>query len=972
MLNPLRLLIVEDSESDASLLVRLFTRADYQVTSQRVETRDSLQAALAQDAWDCVIADHNMPDLDAFSALETLQSSGLDIPFIVASGSIGEETAVALMKSGAADYVMKDKMTRLTAVVERELRDAAARRERRQAIASLRANEEKYRRLFDLESDALFLIERDSGRILEANSGATALYGYSHDEWLTMRNVDVSVEPDDTTAATRTAMTNIPVRWHRKKDGTVFPVDIRATHFGWQGRPVHLAAIRDITERVRAQEALRAERDRAESYLRIAGVILVALDAQGKITLINRRGCEVLGYNEDELLGRDWFDTCLPPADRQAVRASFDHLIAGDDAAMADFVNNVITKAGELRLVSWRNNLLRDADGGPLGTLSSGEDITERRRAEKALQESEARLRDITFSMADWVWEVNETGVYTYSSQKGSDLFGRPSENIIGKTPFEFMPPDEAKRVAAIFSGITANKAPIRDLENWNITKNGERRCLLTNGVPILDEEGHLKGYRGVDKDITERKRAEEALRDSNALLHRTLAGLDEAVLVVNADTRQILTCNQSAERVFGYRPEELVGETTRVLHVSQESFQDFAKTRFSATGLDGISHMEYQMRRKDGAVFWSENTVADLKGEPGSPRLVVSVVRDITERKAAEQTQVRLVAMLDATPGFVGFADAKDTRIRYINPSGRKMVGVHAQEDVTQLKIADVHPEWTNKMFRDEILPTAIRDGMWTGECAFLNRDGHEIPVVMALLAHKSPSGEVERFSTISMDITKRKQAEDVIRASLREKELLLKEIHHRVKNNLQIIASLLTLQAQSVRDPVALEVLQDSQNRIRAMSLIHAKLYESSDLVRVDFGAFARDLGTILLRAYAPNPSAIHLRVSAGQADLDVDTLVPCSLIVNELLANAIKHAFPSGASGTVTIALTHQDGAYTLRVADDGIGFPDALDFRHTKSLGLRLVNMLVEQLDGTIELLNKGGAEFTIRFLRSVSA
>jgi two-component sensor histidine kinase len=191
-------------------------------------------------------------------------------------------------------------------------------------------------------------------------------------------------------------------------------------------------------------------------------------------------------------------------------------------------------------------------------------------------------------------------------------------------------------------------------------------------------------------------------------------------------------------------------------------------------------------------------------------------------------------------------------------------------------------------------------------------------------------------------------------------------------VKNNLQIIASLLTLQAQSVRDPVALEVLQDSQNRIRAMSLIHAKLYESSDLVRVDFGAFARDLGTILLRAYAPNPSAIHLRVSAGQADLDVDTLVPCSLIVNELLANAIKHAFPSGASGTVTIALTHQDGAYTLRVADDGIGFPDALDFRHTKSLGLRLVNMLVEQLDGTIELLNKGGAEFTIRFLRSVSA
>jgi PAS domain S-box-containing protein len=148
--------------------------------------------------------------------------------------------------------------------------------------------------------------------------------------------------------------------------------------------------------------------------------------------------------------------------------------------------------------------------------------------------------------------------------------------------------------------------------------------------------------------------------------------------------------------------------------------------------------------------------------------RLVPAVQRELREaesrrvRKKAEQAQVRLVAMLEATPGFVGYADAKDTHIIYINTAGQKMIGVQAQEDVTQLKIADVHPEWTNKLFRDEIIPTAIRDGLWTGECAFLNRDGHEIPVMMTLLAHKSPSGEVERFSTVSIDITDRKQAEE------------------------------------------------------------------------------------------------------------------------------------------------------------------------------------------------------------------
>jgi len=134
------------------------------------------------------------------------------------------------------------------------------------------------------------------------------------------------------------------------------------------------------------------------------------------------------------------------------------------------------------------------------------------------LRESEARLRDITFSMADWVWEVDEKGVYTYSSEKGSELFG----HMIGKTPFDLMPPDEAKRVAAIFSEIASKKLPIKDLENWNIGKGGERICLLTNGVPILDKAGNLKGYRGVDKDITERKLAEEALKKSEEALRYT------------------------------------------------------------------------------------------------------------------------------------------------------------------------------------------------------------------------------------------------------------------------------------------------------------------------------------------------------------------------------------------------------------------------------------------------------------------
>lgn len=178
-------------------------------------------------------------------------------------------------------------------------------------------------------------------------------------------------------------------------------------------------------------------------------------------------------------------------------------------------------------------------------------DMALRKKAALELKKSEERLRDITFSMSDWVWEVDENGVYTYSSQKSFDLLGASSEDVIGKTPFDFMPPDEAKRVAAIFSEIAANKAPIKDMENWNIRKNGEIFCLLTNGVPILDEAGNLQGYRGVDKDITERKKAEEERDRLNEQIKERNKELQQIVYTASHDLRSPLINIQGYSRLL-------------------------------------------------------------------------------------------------------------------------------------------------------------------------------------------------------------------------------------------------------------------------------------------------------------------------------------------------------------------------------------------------------------------------------------
>jgi two-component sensor histidine kinase len=227
--------------------------------------------------------------------------------------------------------------------------------------------------------------------------------------------------------------------------------------------------------------------------------------------------------------------------------------------------------------------------------------------------------------------------------------------------------------------------------------------------------------------------------------------------------------------------------------------------------------------------------------------------------------------------------------------------------------------------------------------------------------------------------------RAEEQIKLSLQEKEVLLKEIHHRVKNNLQVISSLLSLQSKGVEDQSALELFRESRDRIRSMALIHEKLYRSQDLARIDFSEYIRSLAAYLVRSYRGSSGPVALKVNADDVLLGIDTAVPCGLIINELISNSLKHAFPPNGDKPAAVdalvdAPTVKEGEIrvelcsdqdhqqqlTLIVGDNGVGFPEGLDFRETESLGMQLVNTLVGQLDGTVELYCNGGTQFKITF------
>lgn len=272
-------------------------------------------------------------------------------------------------------------------------------------------------------------------------------------------------------------------------------------------------------------------------------------------------------------------------------------------------------------------------------------------------------------------------------------------------------------------------------------------------------------------------------------------------------------------------------------------------------------------------------------------------------------------------------------------------------------------------------VVPILQGNHLWGLLCAYhCSEPKHwrslEVSLLKQLATHIAIAiQQSELYQQVQNELTERTRAEEQLKVSLREKEALLKEIHHRVKNNLQIISSVLRLQSDFIRDDKVMALFNDSQNRIRSMALIHEKLYQSRDLLRISMSEYIQDLVSNLLSSYVARSQKVGLTVDADSIHLNIDTAIPCGLIINELVSNALKHAFPTASNQENKVWVTVNrtpDSCFVLTVGDNGIGFPDNLDFRNTESLGLELVCIFTEQLEGSLELAKHKGTQFTVTF------
>lgn len=299
------------------------------------------------------------------------------------------------------------------------------------------------------------------------------------------------------------------------------------------------------------------------------------------------------------------------------------------------------------------------------------------------------------------------------------------------------------------------------------------------------------------------------------------------------------------------------------------------------------------------------------------------------------------------------------------VNKSTLDILGYHKKELINSslnqiVKLPELGERKDKKIFESNAFKKLFTDnGPEDVEVEFLPKNGKTIPMDISVSIIYNNKKNVEGIAIVARDLTE-------IKKSLKEKEVLLREIHHRVKNNLQFISSLLHLQSEQIENKDIKEMFKESQNRIKLMANLHEQLYQSKSLAKINLGEYIQSLTTNLFHSYKINPAVITLKINIPDIFMDVDNTLLCSLIVNELVSNSLKHAFPAGKKGEIIIDFHLEDNTHKLTVSDTGVGFPKDVDFRNTKTLGLQLANIFVQQLEGAIKLDRTEGAKFIITF------
>lgn len=713
-------------------------------------------------------------------------------------------------------------------------------------------------------------------------------------------------------------------------------------------------------KRKRAEQALLETNARMNALVRAIPDIVYFKDAGRRNRIINQAFEDVFGLSPEQILGKT-DEEVLPPGLAAACRESDDIVLStGETVRFEEESIGLDQKPVYFETIKAP---LFDPDGRVSGLVGISRDITERKTAESALRESEERFRSLYENSTVGLYRTTPEGRILLANPTIIRMLGYDSAEELNNRNLE-EDGFEAGYSRAMFRERLEREGEIRGLESvWN-RKDGTRVHVRESARAIRGEEGTVLFYEGTVEDISERNKFEEALRASEekyrGLFENNLDGIYQSL-----PQGRFITVNPALVRMFGFRDElDMRRADIRDLYFNPEDRDDWIR---EIRKKGETRNLEVRMKRKDGTPFTAMENSRAVTDVRGHILYFEGIFTDITERKRLEEEQAESEALyralFESANDAVFLLDLDGNHVK-VNRKAAEMTGYAIEELIGRpIKALVVPGEYSDAwqklggLIEGKVFPVYER--------LFRKKDGSEFSVEINASLIRDAERKPRFIQSIVRDISERKEKERALQAALQEKEILLKEIHHRVKNNMQVVSSLLNLQSRHISDPRDLEAFRESQRRIRSMALVHEKLYRSRSLSRIEFSDYIRQLAGQLLSSSEKRPGMIGLKLDVEERMLDIERAIPLGLILSELMSNALKHAFPGDRKGEISATFRAVDGGeLLLTFRDDGIGLPPRFDLRQAESMGFQLVSLLVEQLDGRVEIERGAGTTFKI--------
>ncbi len=744
-----------------------------------------------------------------------------------------------------------------------------------------------------------------------------------------------------------------------------------------------------VAQRTRTEGQLRDSESRYRVLIEALPQLVWTCLPDGQCDYLSRQWVEYTGVSEADQLGYGWSES-VHPDDRPRLMETWQRAVREGGPFDVEF--RIRNARGEYRWFKTRAVLFNLNNSGGSKWFGTNTDIDDQKHAEAqlrelnvtlerrvaertaALQQSEQRFRAIFHAQFQFIGLMAPDGTLLEANRTALAAAGVAEQAVLGKpfweTPWWTHDPVQQNQLRAAVRRAAAGEQ-VR-FEASHPAPDGLLIWVDFSLTPFRDESGVVVLLIPEGRDITARKRIERTLEEKTQLLGTVLDSIGDAVLVADPEG-QIVLRNPAFRRLHEGQPDigpggdwarengvYLPGGEVLCPH---EQLPLVRAMRGEPT--DDIELEIVSGRHPDGVPI--RVTGRPLVGSEGIAGGVI-VIRDVSARKHAEEalraSEERFRVLTENAPVGIFETDA-DGNCLFVNARWCEMAGMTVPAAAGAGWTSAIDPDDRDRI-ATEWYAAAAQGREFASEYRFRTPQGRVTWLSGRALALPGAGGRPRGYLGTITDITARRRAEETLTASLREKEVLLKEIHHRVKNNLQIVSTLLDLQSGYTADSQALEMFQESRGRVKSMALIHERLYRSQDMARVNFSEYVRQLADDLYRTYKVRDD-IRLEIEVDVPPLPIDLAIPCGLLLNELVSNCFKHAFKGAAEGRVFVGLTADpDGTNVLVVSDDGAGFPAGIDFRNTASFGLQLVHTLVEQLAGEIELAPGRGTTFTVRF------